>query len=166
MANWKKMAEAFGRAVQDPERSRAGDRLVRNAATRFERPREKYEPEYDRVTREPWTDEAQDVNRAFVKGELHGWKDASDAKNAGKDFDEMTETRSNATLKQTASDEWDDAFARRKQDVRDQYGKDYPQDLAEEGADAFEKQLWEAVDALKAQGVSAQDILDMLKGNN
>ena len=38
--------------------------------------------------------------------------------------------------------------------------------MAEEGAEAFEKQLWELVDELKAKGVSAQDILNRIKGNN
>ena len=38
--------------------------------------------------------------------------------------------------------------------------------MAEKGAEAFEKQLWEYVDQLKAKGVPAQDILNRLKGNN
>lgn len=157
MANWKKMAEAFGRAVQDPERSRAGDRLVRDAAARFERPREKYEPEFDRVTREPWTDEAQDVNRAFVKGELHGWKDASNAKNVGKDFDEMTDRG----LQDDFDKSFEEALIKRRGKIRD--AMDDVRD-ADEAADAGIEDIRKAAIEMLKSGHDIGDVIRILKG--
>lgn len=167
MSTWKKMAEAFGRAfgqskgpikenLSDTELSvlKAFDRH-RDDAIGDEFRRGSRRGTIDRVNAEARAETAQDEG---VRGSL---KDLTD-----EELDHINDIRTDRALKQNASDEWDKAFARRKQGVRDWYGKDYPQDMAEEGAEAFEKQLWEYVNELKAKGVPAQDILNRLKGNN
>lgn len=158
MSNWKKIAEAFGRAMKDPGASCEGKDLVNKAIT------------INDDMSDPITKLDRDI--AYTKGRRDAIAESSiDAidkpvKEQRELFDERSDRRTDDNLKQNASDEWDKAFARRKQSVRDWYGKDYPQDMAEEGAEAFEKQLWEYVDELKAKGVPAQDILNRLKGNN
>lgn len=164
MGTWKKMAEAFGRALgqseglikEDPSGTELsvlkafnrhmddaiGDEFRRGSSRGMR----------DRVDAEARAVTAQDEG---VRGSL---KDLTD-----EELDRINDIRTDRALEQNASDEWDKAFARRKQGVRDWYGKDYPQDMAEEGAEAFEKQLWEYVDELKAKGVPAQDILNRLK---
>lgn len=156
MGNWKKIAEAFGRAMKDPSASREGKDLVNKAITIDDGM--------------PDIIERLDRDIAYTKGRRDASVETS-IEEMGKPyeerrklFDERSDRRTDDNLKQNASDEWDKAFARRKQSVRDWYGKDYPQDMAEEGAEAFEKQLWEYVDQLRAKGVPAQDILDILKG--
>lgn len=167
MSTWKKIAEAFGSAfgqskgpikedLSDTELSvlKAFDRhrddaigdAFRSGACRGTQ---------DRIDAEARAETAQDEG---VRGSL---KDLTD-----EELDHINDIRTDRALEQNASDEWDKAFARRKQGVRDWYGKDYPQDMAEEGAEAFEKQLWEYVDQLRAKGVPAQDILNRLKGKN
>ena len=158
MSTWKKMAEAFGRAMKDPGASREGKDLVRSAITIDDGM--------------PDIIERLDRDIAYTKGH----RDASvgtSIEELGKPseerrrlFDERSDRRTDNNLEQNASDEWDKAFARRKQSVRDWYGEDYPQDMAEEGAEAFEEQLWKLVDELKAKGVPAQDILNRIKGND
>lgn len=158
MSKWKKIAEAFGRAMQDPDASREGKDLVNKAITIDDGM--------------PDIIERLDRDIAYTKGRRDASVETS-IEELGKPleerhklFDERSDRRTDDNLKQDASDEWDKAFARRKQGVRDWYGKDYPQDMAEEGAEAFEKLLWEYVDQLRARGVPAQDILNRLKGNN
>ena len=165
MATWKKIAEAFGRATQDPSATRRGREMIFNTNTVKTRPDgtksgvsdTDEQLAFDRGALEA----ADDLGKAIEDNDIPGRSDAIQ-----RQFDNATTRRTDRNLKQNASDEWDEAFARRKQGVRDWYGKDYPQDMAEEGAEAFEKQLWEYVDQLKAKGVPAQDILNRLKGNN
>lgn len=233
MSTWKKIAEAFGRAVENPSATKGGRRMVFDSKTVKTRPDgtdpraletaeqrafdsgvldaatdlgnilEKYEvPDearriwdnydldferaygprdaYNRAlelakksdeSRRIWTtDDAPLPSSAEEFEERYGFPVDGDLPDNSavvqRQFDKTMASRTNKALKQNASDEWDEAFARRKQGVRDWYGKDYPQDMAEEGANAFEKQLWEYVDELKAKGVSAQDILNRIKGNN
>lgn len=158
MGKWKKIAEAFGRAMKDPSASREGKDLVNKAITIDDGM--------------PDIIERLDRDIAYTKGRRDASVETS-IEEMGKPyeerrklFDERSDRRTDDNLKQNASDEWDKAFARRKQGVRDWYGKDYPQDMAEEGAETFEKLLWEYVDQLRAKGVPAQDILNRLKGNN
>lgn len=158
MSTWKKMAEAFGRAMKDPSASREGKDLVKKAVTIDDGM--------------PDIIERLDRDIAYTKGRRDASAETSieemskPPEERRRLFDERSDRRTDDNLKQNASDEWDEAFARRKQGVRDWYGKDYPQDMAEEGAEAFEKQLWDLVDELKAKGISAQDILNRIKGND
>ena len=162
MGTWKKMAEAFGRATGQTRDFGGAKQSALKA----------------------WHEHRDDaLGDEFRKGYYAGRKDLNKAEARAKDLqddgvigsleditndevDLANDVRTDKNLRQNASDEWDEAFARRKQGVRDWYGKDYPQDMAEEGAEAFEKQLWDLVDELKAKGVSAQDILDRIKGND
>lgn len=162
MGTWKKMAEAFGRAAGQ---TRGFGDAKQSALSAF---------------REHRTDALGDE---FKKGYYAGRNDLDKAENRAKylkddgvdgsleditndEIDLANDVRTDKNLRKNASDEWDEAFARRKQGVCDWYGEDYPQDMAEEGAEAFEKQLWEYVDQLRAKGIPAQDILNRLKGNN
>lgn len=162
MGTWKKMAEAFGRAAGQNKSFGAADQSALKA---FHEHR----------------DDA--LGDEFRRGYYAGRKDLNKAETRAKDLqddgvvgslDQITDdeldlandVRTDKNLRQNAKDEWDEAFARRKQAVRDWYGEDYPQDMAEKGAEAFEKQLWKLVGDLKAKGVSAQDILSRIKGND
>lgn len=171
MGTWKKMAEAFGRAVNSPTATARGRALVNNSKTVKSTPGDV----------DPWTGERPSGLPPEQQAYLKGWDEGerineattgdlgeglNDAKRVGEYRDKVEDSYTDYRLRQNASDEWDRAFAERKQGVRDWYGKDYPQDMAEEGAEAFEKQLWDLVDELKAKGVSAQDILNRIKGND
>lgn len=171
MGTWKKMAEAFGRAFNSPTATARGRALINNSETVKSTPGDV----------DPWTgkrpSDLPPEQRAYLKGYDDGERindavisdlgeDVADVERADRYRDKVEDSYTDRRLEQNASDEWDAAFARRKQGVRDWYGEDYPQDMAEKGAEAFEKQLWEYVDQLKAKGVPAQDILNRLKGNN
>lgn len=170
MANWKKMAEAFGRALSDPSVSREGRRLIKAGKRDLTDQRlkttdnglrlEPSNPGYDR-----------DATEAYTRGQMGGIKDDTEniQKGYGREersqlFDERTDQRTDEALEGEFDKEFNDAIERRKQGVKDRYGKDYPQDMAEEGAEAFEKDLWNVIDELRAKGMSGNDILDILKG--
>lgn len=171
MGTWKKMAEAFGRAVNSPSATARGQNLVNRSETVRSTPGDVA----------PLTGERPSDLSPEQLAYLKGWDDGEringtaiddlgegldDVDRVGEYRDNIEDAYTDKRLRDNASDEWDKAFARRKQGVRDWYGKDYPQDMAEEGAEAFEKQLWEYVDQLRAKGVPAQDILNRIKGNN
>lgn len=176
MGTWKKMAEAFGRARElhpnkNPTKGRVlGDgtlELTQKADSPLDdaqfAPSRLDDPEVEKAYLRG-IDQGREINRAINNASIRAGGSTPEERETWRHWGEARRTDDN--LKQNASDEWDEAFARRKQSVRDWYGKDYPQDMAEEGAEAFEKQLWEYVDQLKAKGVPAQDILNRLKGNN
>lgn len=153
MGTWKKMAEAFGRAMHSPKVSETKFNRFAHSAMGS--------PETEKAFVKG-LDEGEDAGRRIEIDD----RDSDFDDKLESDFDAEVDALTDRKLEQNASDEWDEAFARRKQGVRDWYGKDYPKDMAEEGAEAFEKQLWELVDDLKAKGVSAQDILNRIKGND
>ena len=167
MGTWKKMAEAFGRAFgqnNGPIKEDLSDTEL-SVLKAFDRHRDDaIGDEFRRGARYGIRDRADAETRAETlqdAGERGSLKDLT-----GKELDHINDVRTDKNLRKNVFDEWDEAFARRKQGVRDWYGKDYPQDMAEEGAEAFEKQLWEYVGQLRAKGIPAQDILNRLKGND
>lgn len=173
MAMWKKMAAAFGRAVKDPGATKAGRELVLESKTVRDRPS-------DVSARETGTPEQRAFDRGMDEGEREADIARSDAywdRYQGADPDvsraaESTEfaRREDLTTDQRLEKEFDEGFnsaiARRKQDVKDWYGKDYPKDFVEEGADAFEEDLWRVIGELRDKGMSGADILNILKGPN
>lgn len=176
MATWKKMAEAFGRARElHPNKNPIKGRRLEDGTLEFTQradsplddaqfaPSRWDDPEVEKAYLRG-ADQGREINRAINGASIRQGGSTPEQRENWRDLGEDRLTDYN--LEQNASDEWDKAFARRKQGVRDWYGKDYPQDMAEEGAEAFEKQLWEYVDQLRAKGVPAQDILNRLKGNN
>lgn len=176
MGTWKKMAEAFGRARElNPNKNPVTGRYLEDGTLEFSQKADsplddaQFSPSRrnDPAVEEAYLrgiEQGREINRA-INGAAIRQGGSTPEQRAG--WRELGEDRiTDYNLKQNAADEWDKAFARRKQGVRDWYGEDYPQDMAEEGAEAFEKQLWEYVDQLRARGVPAQDILNRLKGNN
>lgn len=176
MGTWKKMAEAFGRArTLHPNKNPVTGRRLEDGTLEFtqraDSPLDDAQFAPSRMD-DPAVEEAYrrgvaqglDINRAINGASIRKGGSTPEEREAWRNLGEDRITDYN--LEQNASDEWDKAFARRKQGVRDWYGKDYPKDMAEEGAEAFEKQLWEYIDELKAKGVSAQDILNRIKGND
>jgi hypothetical protein len=169
MGTWKKIAEAFGKAANRPGATPGGRDIVYNSNTWQHRPGD-VQPRYDdtpaqRAMKKGWQRGRDEYYAARELADEKGL-DRTDPKVVERMADEISDRESDAALIHNSEKEWDEAFARRKQGVRDWYGKDYPQDMAEEGAEAFEKQLWEVVDDLKSKGVSAQDILNRIKGND
>lgn len=176
MSTWKKIAEAFGRARElHPNKNPMKGRYLEDGTLELSQQADSPldDAQFAPSRRDnPAVEEAylrgikqgREINRAINNASIRHGGSTPEERETWRHWGEAHLTDEN--LKQNASDEWDKAFARRKQSVRDWYGKDYPQDMAEEGAEAFEKQLWEYVDELKAKGVPAQDILNRLKGNN
>lgn len=174
MGTWKKMAEAFGRARElhpnrNPVKGRYRDDGTLELSQKADSPLD--DAQFSPSRREdPAVDEAYlrgikqgaDINRAINDASIRAGGITPEERETWRHWGEAHITDNN--LKQNASDEWDKAFAERKARVKKWYGEDYPQDMAEEGAEAFEKQLWELVDELKAKGVPAQDILNRIKG--
>ena len=152
MANWKKMAEAFGRATRRAEKPSAPDNKA--------------------VYKESLRIKDDDVERAFNKGYDDGAEvdaDFNALKSSKNDNtrDAMQQAdvdyRTDMALANNREKEWDDAFKSAKEHVKRGYGNSYPKDMAEEGADAFEKQLWDVIDELKTNGRSVEDVIRVLK---
>lgn len=172
MAMWKKMADAFGRAVKDPGATQKGRELVFESKTvknrpgdvdyhgkdtpaqrAFKRGMSEGEEEYaiaKDATRERYDGEDPDVRRNVMEDEFERREDIVTDNRLEKEFDEG----------------FNSAIARRKQDVKDWYGKDFPQDKVDEGADTFEEDLWRIIGELRDKGMSGNDILNVLKGTN
>ena len=162
MANWKKMAEAFGRATFGKNDNNS---IVKAARDSYKRDLNNYRDK-----------EAGDRAESFFKGQ----EEERMANNrVDKDFNSLKSLKNENTrelMKDVDADyqsdqrlieqrekEWDDAFKSAKEHVKRGYGDSYPEDMASEGADTFEKQLWDVIDGLKAQGRSVEDILGALK---
>ena len=176
MGTWKKIAEAFGRARElHPNKNPIEGRRLEDGTLEFTQradsplddaqfaPSRWDDPEVEKAYLRG-IDQGREINRAINGASIRQGGSTPEQRENWRDLGEDRLTDYN--LRQNASDEWDEAFARRKSRVKNWYGKDYPQDMAEEGAEAFEKQLWEYVDQLRAKGVPAQDILNRLKGTN
>lgn len=176
MGTWKKIAEAFGRARElHPNRNPLKGRVLEDGSLELTQkadsplddaqfaPSRREDPEVEEAYLRG-IDQGREINRAIINASIHRGGSTPEERETWRHWGEARTTDEN--LKQNVSDEWDKAFAERKARVKKWYGDDYPQDMAEEGANAFEKQLWEYVDELKAKGVSAQDILNRIKGNN
>ena len=164
MPNWakmKKMANAFGRAVNGPGATEKGRELVFESNTVKNRPGDV-----------AYHDEDTPAQRAFKSGmregeeEYHIAKDAARERYNGEDpdvrrevMDDEFERREDIVTDNQLENEFDDAFKsninRRKEKVRGGFG--------DEPADMFEEQLWQAIDELKANGHSGNEILDMLR---
>lgn len=156
MANWKKMAEAFGRAMAERSKDTPASKVVAESKT------------LKGINKIGSLDEATPEQRAYLEGhEYTGPENYYNAKERGGDYetriDELEGENSDFRLAQNRKKEWDDAFKSAKEHVKRSYGDSHPADMAEEGADAFEKQLWDVIDELKAQGRSTEDILGALK---
>lgn len=165
MAMWKKIAEAFGRAAYG--KNNAEKPIVKWARDRFDKDVDRYaDPE------------ASARAEAFARGQDEAWMDAQEIKRkmgmdkyranpdeAERRMDELGEVHTDERLEQDFDEGFNSAIKRRKQDAKDFYGKDYPQDMAEEGADTFEEDLWRVIDELRDKGMSGNDILNTLKGS-
>ena len=143
MANWKKMAEAFGRAISERAKDTPASKAVANSKT---------VKDIDKIG---YMYQANPEQRAYLEGALHGGEDNYyAAKERGGDYekriDELEDENSDFRLAQNRQKEWDDAFKSAKEHVKRGFGDSYPEDMAGEGADAFEKQLWDVIDELKA----------------
>lgn len=168
MANWKKMAEAFGRAMS--ERVGNGNRAARAAVNESEIAK----AAHNGVTVDPDID----AIRAYRKGQSEGVdnyiagreraplppsREEPRRSDVSRKISEIEDENTDDALVANRQKEWDDAFKSAKEHVKRGYGDSYPEDMASEGADAFEKQLWDVIDDLKAQGRSVEDILGALK---
>ena len=166
MANWKKMAEAFGKAANRPGATPGGRDIVYNSNTWKHRSGD-VQPRYgdtpaQRGMKEGWQ---QGRDEYYAARELADEKglDRTDPKVLEDMADEVSDAETDARLRLNREKEWDDAFKAAKEHVKRGFGDSYPEDMAGEGADAFEKQLWDVIDGLKAQGRSVEDILGALK---
>ena len=172
MAIWKKMANAFGRAVNDPGATKKGRDIVFKSKTAK-----------DRYGDTDYHGSDTPEQRAFKQGMAEGEEEFGIARTGaqerydGEDPDvrrdvesDEFERREDWTTDQRLEKEFDEGFnsaiKRRKQDVKDWYGKDFPQDKVEEGADTFEEDLWRVIGELRDKGMTGNDILNILKGSN
>jgi hypothetical protein len=150
------MAEAFGRAMAERGKDTPASKVVGESKTLKD------------LNKIGSKSQANPEQRAYLEGHENGGPDNYyAAKERGGDYekriDELEDENSDAALAANRQKEWDDAFKSAKERVKRGYGDSYPEDMAEEGADAFEKQLWDVIDELKAQGRSVEDILGALK---
>lgn len=217
MPNWtklKKMASAFGRAVEDPSatkggrdmvfksktvRNRQGDTAIDDGDTPAQKSfkagmyqgREASELTHDtkewEAAKRIWDSYDAEEARAYGPEDAYqravarsGVNEYSAPSSAG-DFEERFgfsiddefkmpeehaaghqanwEREAEGYTDQNLEEDFDNAFRsninRRKEKVRGGFG--------DESADMFEEQLWQAIDELKANGHSGNDILDMLR---
>lgn len=159
MAMWKKMAEAFGRAMSERAKDTPASKAVVESKTI---------KDLDKIGS---MHQASPEQRAYLEGHEHSGPDNYyAAKERGGNYeeriDEIEDENSDSRLEKAFDEGFNSAIARRKQDVKDWYGKDFPQDKADEGADTFEKDLWRVIGELRDKGMSGNDILNVLKGTN
>lgn len=159
MAMWKKMAEAFGRAMSERAKDTPASKVVSESKTI---------KDLDKIG---YLHQTSPEQRAYLEGHEHGGPDNYyAAKERGGDYekriDEIEDENSDSRLAKEFDEGFNSAIARRKQDVKDFYGKDHPEDLVEEGADTFEEDLWRVIGELRGKGMSGVDILNVLKGSN
>lgn len=149
MANWKKMAEAFGRATRRAEKPTAPDNKA--------------------VYKESLRINDDDVERAFNKGYDDGAEvDAKfNALKSSKDENARdvmqhsdVETRTDKALWENREKEWDDAFKQSTDKFKSQSSA-----LTDEDADAWKSELLRTIDVLRKRGFSDADILNTIKGN-
>ncbi|WP_407448620.1 hypothetical protein [Fibrobacter sp.] len=165
MAMWKKMAEAFGRAFQEhgfkgTKAGTTGDKILDRAEYAASR-----DPELAEAFKRGIQDEqrrAAEVDADFMS--LSNGNRTAENRKAMHEASKEYET--DQRLEKEFDEGFNSAIARRKQDVKDWYGKDYPKDLVEEGADTFEEDLWRVIGELRDKGMSGADILNILKGPN
>lgn len=161
MAMWKKMAEAFGRAVKDPGATQKGRELVFESKTVKNRPGDV-----------DYHGDDTPAQRAFKRGMAEGEEEKGIARTGARERyndddpdvrrdveNDEFERREDWTTDQRLEKEFNDAFRtninRRKENVRGGFG--------DESADMFEEQLWNVIDELRANGKSGNEILDMLR---
>lgn len=161
MASWKKMAEAFGRALADPSTSREGRRLIK--AGKRELTDARLKPTGNGLRIEPSNPRYdKDVADAYTRGEIGGIQDdmeniqkGYDREERSKLFDERTEQRTDEALNK----EWDDAFNQSSAKFKDQSAS-----LTDEDADVWRSELLRTIDILRKRGFSDGDILKTIKG--
>lgn len=165
MANWKKMAEEFGRALAHSKGAIKDNPsgTERSVLEVFDKHKDDdvgdaFSTGYRTGTQERIGAEshAETAQAEGVRGSLQRLTDEQ--------LDHINDTRTDVTLDDDFDKEFKAAIERRKQGVKDRFGKDYPQDMAQEGADTFEEDLWNVIDELRAKGMSGNDILNILKG--
>lgn len=159
MTMWKKMAEAFGRAMSERAKDTPASKVVVESKTI---------KDLDKIGS---MHQASPEQQAYLEGHEHSGPDNYyAAKERGGDYeeriDEIEDENSDSRLREAFDEGFNSAIARRKQDVKDWYGKDFPQDKADEGADTFEEDLWRVIGELCDKGMSGNDILNVLKGTN
>ena len=218
MPNWKKMAAAFGRAVEDPSATKGGrdmvfeSKTVQDAkdragdfTTRIEEKdtpaqksfkagrsqgQEAWELNHDAheidIAKRIYDNYDLDYARAYGPDDAYSraverarTSEDEYLPTSRDDFEERFgfdieeglpeymegdlksnwERDASAYTDFSLDDDFDKAFRsninRRKEKVRNGFG--------DESADMFEEQLWQAIDELKANGHSGNDILDMLR---
>lgn len=160
MPNWsklKKMAAAFGRAVEDPSATKGGRDMVFESKT--------VQDAKDRTGDYTVRINEKDTpaQKSFKAGRYQG-QEASDLtydarKRGDADFQKQWDDEAGSYTDRDLEQDFDKAFTsninRRKEKVRGGFG--------DESADMFEEQLWNIIDELKANGKSGNDILDMLR---
>ena len=145
MANWKKMAEAFGRALADPGTSRElTDARLKSAGNGLRA--EPSNPRYDK-----------DVADAYTHGQMTGIQDdmeniqkGYDPEERSKLFDDRTEQRTDKLLEENRDKEWDAAFR-------------HAQGAMELPDDEMNDVLRSLIKDLKVRGFTEQDILNSLR---
>lgn len=157
MAMWKKVAAAFGRAVEDPSATKAGRDVVFKSKT--------VQDAKDRAGDYTVRIDEKDTpaQRSFKGGRYQGQEASEmtyDARERGDaDLQKQWDDEASSYTDRNLEEDFDRAFTsninRRKEKVRGGFG--------DESADVFEDQLWNIIDELKANGKSGNEILDMLR---
>lgn len=156
MASWKKMAEAFGRALADPGTSREGRRLIK--AGKRELTDARLKPSGDGLRVEPSNPRYdKDVADAYTRGQLGGIQDDMENIQKGYDreerdklFGERTEQRTDEVLETLRDKEWDAAFR-------------HAQGVMELPDDEMNDVLRSLIKDLKSRGFTEQDVLNSLR---
>ena len=163
MANWKKMAEAFGRASVRDNNSKSGRQFIKDAASQHapnttsqssKEPRT-WEQIRKETANQPATDE---IGRAFRKGQVEGQSRNVDVAN------ELAETPDAAFM--DVSERADDVASDKR--LEDEFVKEFKAAASrhgDTGDDAeFASSIREIISDLKSRGISESDILNTLKG--
>lgn len=165
--NWKKIAEAFGRAVNDPGATQKGRKLVFESKTVKNRPGD---VAYD--------DKDTPAQRAFKHGMFEGDEEYAIAKDAtrerydGEDpdvrrnvmedeFERREDIVTDNRLEKEFDEGFDAALAKRRGKIRDAMGDAHG---AEEAADAGIDDIRKAAIEMLKSGKDIGDVLRILRG--
>lgn len=156
MASWKKMAEAFGRAVADPGSSREGRALIKRGSKDVTQ----YKIGADdngKLKLVPGDKFDADVNKAFETGKAKANAEDRDDIQLGYNreerqarFDERSDKRTDKSLEENRADEWDEAFKR-------------TQGLMTLPDDETNDVIRSLIKDLRTRGFTENDILDVLR---
>lgn len=159
MANWKKIAEAFGRAFNSPAATIRNQELIADSKTVKSLPgRRQSDLTPEQRAAQKGYDEGERLNDA-VDADLG--ENSYDAERAGVYRDKVEDAYTDMQLRKDFDEAFEEALAKRRGKIRDAMGDAHD---AEEAADAGIDDIRKAAIEMLKSGRDIGDVLRILRG--